>query len=168
VPGPVKNAAEAAQALEATLIRQLLASSGAFKGSDAAGGQVHADMFVEALADAVAKGGGLGLANLLQKSLGPQADATTQPHADGMPGASMPRPAFLSAPTAETPAVTSGYGWRMHPIDGVEKFHTGVDLRAPEGAPIAAAADGTVVSAGLRGGYGNVVELQHRHGQHTQ
>jgi murein DD-endopeptidase MepM/ murein hydrolase activator NlpD len=167
VPAPVKNAADAAQALEATLIRQLLASSGAFKGSEAAGGQMHADMFVEALADAVAKGGGLGLATLLQKSLGPEDGAATQPHADGLPGATMPRAPFLSAPTSGTPTVTSGYGWRTHPIEGVEKFHTGVDLRGPEGAPIAAAAEGTVVSAGLRGGYGNVVELDHGRGLHT-
>jgi murein DD-endopeptidase MepM/ murein hydrolase activator NlpD len=174
MPAPLKDASAAAQALESTLIRQLISASGAFKGTEAAGGQMHADMFVEALADAVAKGGGMGLAKMLEKSLGPQDGSKpaaahgglTMPHGPeltSMPGG----PLSMEAPTTGTPVVTSDFGWRNHPIDGVEKFHTGVDLRGAEGTPIEAAAAGTVLSAGLRGGYGNVVEIDHGHGVTT-
>ena len=48
----------AAQQMEAAILRQLLTASGAFKPAGVAGGQLRADMFIETLADAVAKGGG--------------------------------------------------------------------------------------------------------------
>lgn len=57
--------------------------------------------------------------------------------------------------------VTSPFGWRMHPIFHVMKMHTGVDLHASMGDPIHAAADGTVIVAGWRGGYGKCVIIQH-------
>jgi Rod binding domain-containing protein len=60
---------QAAQALEATLLRQLIGASGAFRGNDVAGSKLHADMFVEVLADAVARGDGLGLVRVLTRSL---------------------------------------------------------------------------------------------------
>jgi murein DD-endopeptidase MepM/ murein hydrolase activator NlpD len=63
--------------------------------------------------------------------------------------------------------VTSGFGERFHPILGYERFHAGVDLGAAWGAPIAAAADGRVVSAGWRGGYGRAVEIAHASGLET-
>jgi murein DD-endopeptidase MepM/ murein hydrolase activator NlpD len=63
--------------------------------------------------------------------------------------------------------VTSGFGERFHPILGYERFHAGVDLGASYGSPIAAAADGRVVSAGWRGGYGRAVEIAHASGIQT-
>jgi murein DD-endopeptidase MepM/ murein hydrolase activator NlpD len=65
----------------------------------------------------------------------------------------------LAAP-ADT-AITSGFGPRVHPIFGDVRMHTGVDYEANAGDPIRAAADGTVVWAGWRGGYGNVVVVDH-------
>lgn len=56
---------------------------------------------------------------------------------------------------------TSDYGWRIDPIDGTERLHAGVDLAAPGGAPIWAAADGVVMQAGWNGGYGNFTCLSH-------
>jgi len=56
---------------------------------------------------------------------------------------------------------------RTHPIDGVQKFHTGIDLRGSEGTPILAAESGVVRSAGHRGGYGNAVEIDHGNGVTT-
>jgi len=53
--------------------------------------------------------------------------------------------------------VTSSYGMRLHPILHVWRLHSGVDLHAPCGVPIKAAASGTVVYAGWLGGYGNRV-----------
>jgi hypothetical protein len=57
---------------------------------------------------------------------------------------------------------TSGFGMRVHPITGVYKLHTGVDLAAPLGTPILAAADGRVLSAGPALGWGNLVLIEHR------
>src|SRR5438046_5783163 len=89
MPGPIKDAGDASRALEATLLRQLLSSSGAFKGSEAAGEQMHAEMFMEALADAVSQSGGLGLAKLLEGSIGgegQEADTDAKPGAHAKPG----------------------------------------------------------------------------------
>lgn len=58
-------------------------------------------------------------------------------------------------------AVTSPFGYRIHPIFGTRKLHTGWDLNAGGGEPIVAAAGGVVVSAGTRGGYGNATVIDH-------
>ena len=55
--------------------------------------------------------------------------------------------------------ITSGFGWRIHPIFHTRQLHTGIDIGAPWGAPVEAAADGTVIYAGWMTGYGNVVVL---------
>lgn len=57
--------------------------------------------------------------------------------------------------------VTSGYGWRLHPIRGVTAFHAGIDLGAPMGTPVLASMTGRVVYAGMAGSYGNLVEINH-------
>ena len=64
--------------------------------------------------------------------------------------------------------ITSPFGNRMHPILGSYRFHKGVDVAAPYGAPIAAALDGRVVSAGWHGGYGQQVVLAHANGTETR
>lgn len=63
--------------------------------------------------------------------------------------------------------LSSGYGHRIHPIHGVGKMHTGVDIAAPGGTPIYAASDGIVSFSGRRNGYGNTVELDHGYGYAT-
>jgi murein DD-endopeptidase MepM/ murein hydrolase activator NlpD len=68
--------------------------------------------------------------------------------------------AFLRSPV-EFSRVSSGFGGRVHPIFKNWRAHTGVDFAAPRGTRVLAAADGTVVSAGGRGGYGNAVEIRH-------
>lgn len=229
--GPVRGQAEAFQQLEAVMLRQMLQSSGAFRASDSPGSQLRTDMFVETLADAVAKAGGLGIARMLERQIGgqqaggataggasgpapfaalmrgaatsPSAPFTTGPNAvddlddanstaplpedpsapsiddyqPGHPAASRAAaaPPVTSGPGTAAPAdpgevsahVTSGFGFREHPITGDHRFHTGVDLRAAEGAPIRAAAEGVVKSAGPRGGYGNAVEIDHGDGTST-
>ena len=56
---------------------------------------------------------------------------------------------------------TSDFGIRVHPITGVRKLHTGVDLAAPSGTSILAAADGRVAFAGPANGYGNLILIEH-------
>ena len=64
--------------------------------------------------------------------------------------------------------ITSGYGTRTHPIQGVSKFHTGIDIgNAGYGAPVIAAADGVVSLATYYGGYGNCVMINHGNGVAT-
>jgi murein DD-endopeptidase MepM/ murein hydrolase activator NlpD len=71
--------------------------------------------------------------------------------------------AFLRSPL-EFSRVSSGFGTRLHPIFKNWRAHTGVDFAAAQGARVLATADGHVVSAGSRGGYGNAVEIKHGSG----
>jgi len=64
-------------------------------------------------------------------------------------------------------AVTSPFGYRVHPILGVRKLHTGIDITAASGAPIAASAAGTVILAQTYGGYGRAVVIDHGGGLTT-
>jgi len=57
--------------------------------------------------------------------------------------------------------LTSTFGWRMHPIFRVMRFHAGIDIGASYGAPVSAAADGVVTSAGDASGYGTLVVISH-------
>jgi murein DD-endopeptidase MepM/ murein hydrolase activator NlpD len=66
---------------------------------------------------------------------------------------------FLSYP-APGP-ITSGFGMRYHPILHYYRMHTGVDWGVSCGTPVHAAADGDVISAGVAGGYGNRVVIDH-------
>lgn len=64
-------------------------------------------------------------------------------------------------------SITSGYGWRKHPITGRRHFHEGIDIAGYYGTPIKAAADGTVVFAGYKVGYGRTVLISHGYGLET-
>ncbi|MEX0756546.1 MAG: peptidoglycan DD-metalloendopeptidase family protein, partial [Acidimicrobiia bacterium] len=63
--------------------------------------------------------------------------------------------------------ISSYYGWRIHPIFGSRRMHTGIDLAATGGSPIYAAEAGRVIIAGVRGGYGNAVVIDHGGGLAT-
>jgi murein DD-endopeptidase MepM/ murein hydrolase activator NlpD len=63
--------------------------------------------------------------------------------------------------------VTSPFGWRTHPIFGVRRFHTGVDLAGPNHSAIRAADSGNVLYTGWYGGYGKVVIISHGNGKAT-
>jgi murein DD-endopeptidase MepM/ murein hydrolase activator NlpD len=60
--------------------------------------------------------------------------------------------------------ITSAFGWRLHPVLGQSRFHSGTDLGAPEGTPVVAAFAGKVAIADFMGGYGLAVVLQHQNG----
>lgn len=57
--------------------------------------------------------------------------------------------------------MTSGFGFRSHPVLGYSRMHKGVDFGAPKGTPIMAAGSGTVVKVGWVNGYGNYVKIRH-------
>lgn len=64
-------------------------------------------------------------------------------------------------------SITSPFGWRRHPIFGIRKFHTGVDLAGANHSPIKAADSGNVLYSGWYGGYGKVVIVSHGKGLAT-
>ena len=63
--------------------------------------------------------------------------------------------------------VTSPFGWRIHPILGGRRLHTGIDLGSVSGVPIHAAANGVVILAEVWGGYGRTVVIDHGGGLST-
>lgn len=64
-------------------------------------------------------------------------------------------------------AMTSGFGYRVHPILGYTRFHSGLDFGVDYGTPIRAATRGKVLFAGWYGGYGQAVILDHGNGVTT-
>lgn len=73
----------------------------------------------------------------------------------------------LAWPVPGYTRISSKYGMRTHPITGVYKLHTGVDIGAPLGANFIAANDGIVTKAGYNGAYGNMVIIDHGGGVST-
>jgi murein DD-endopeptidase MepM/ murein hydrolase activator NlpD len=63
--------------------------------------------------------------------------------------------------------IVSNFGPRNHPIHGEVRMHNGIDLAAPTGTPIFASANGVVVYAGSRGGYGTTTIIDHGNGLAT-
>ncbi|TZE83114.1 murein hydrolase activator EnvC family protein [Calorimonas adulescens] len=70
-------------------------------------------------------------------------------------------------PAPEYTRISDPYGWRIHPILKTKKFHSGVDIATPMGSKIVAAADGEVIFAGVYGGYGNAIIIDHGSGLST-
>jgi murein DD-endopeptidase MepM/ murein hydrolase activator NlpD len=64
--------------------------------------------------------------------------------------------------------ISSGFGQRVDPFTGGGEFHEGIDFAAPEGTRIRAVAAGIVTWAGPRGGYGNMVQVDHGNGYATR
>ena len=64
--------------------------------------------------------------------------------------------------------ISSGFGFRSDPFTGQGAMHAGLDFRGPVGAPIYAAAKGTITFAGVRSGYGNCIEISHGGGLLTR
>jgi murein DD-endopeptidase MepM/ murein hydrolase activator NlpD len=58
--------------------------------------------------------------------------------------------------------ITSFFGWRVHPITGDRRFHSGTDIGAPLGTPVLAAYAGKVAIADFLGGYGLAIALEHK------
>ena len=63
--------------------------------------------------------------------------------------------------------ITSPFGWRIHPISGLRRFHEGIDIAASMGTTIAAAEAGRVIYAGWYDGYGNYISIDHGGGVST-
>jgi murein DD-endopeptidase MepM/ murein hydrolase activator NlpD len=74
---------------------------------------------------------------------------------------------YLRAPL-NTLRITSGWGWRIHPVLKYPKFHYGVDYGAPVGTPVFAIADGTVSFEGSEDAYGLYICVKHGNGRESR
>ena len=135
-------------------------------------GDTFKDMLDEALADKMSAAGGMGMANMFAKQLGPGSTMEVAPSpSTAASDASflLDRPAIdgmqLSMPVPGR--VGSGYGPRVG-HNGLTHMHQGLDLTAKMGDPIAAAGPGTVTHAGPAGTYGNLVIVRHENGYQTR
>ena len=101
---------------------------------------------------------------------GPMPAAGAAATAPGAATASTPSTASTASAGLNPSAgvVTSNYGWRQDPFTGQTSFHSGVDLRAPEGTEIQTASGGKVVFSGTSGGYGTNVVVEHANGLSTR
>ncbi len=70
---------------------------------------------------------------------------------------------FLLAPL-EFRRISSGFGGRRHPVLGIFRRHQGTDYAAGSGTPVRAIGDGLVIASGVRGGYGNMIDVRHTNG----
>lgn len=145
-------------------------------------------MFDKALCDDMAQAGGIGLADMMYRQL--RGRVLGQTDKQPTPGGALPAGRSLAAqPGGREPSlapshavagsvdaatqaaqpmaapatgrITSEYGWRTDPFTGGEGWHAGLDIAAAEGDPVSACWGGTVVFAGVKGGYGKVVEVEH-------
>jgi len=118
--------------------------------------------------DAVGQGGPLEM-------LGTESDGTLDPRFERLV-LSLARMSALERGLQEIPqvmpadikSISSGFGYRSDPFSGHAAMHSGLDFRAPYGAPIHAAADGRVSYVGAKAGYGNTVEVSHGNGMITR
>ncbi len=78
-------------------------------------------------------------------------------------------PDFLPTVWAHLGKINNEFGFRRNPFGGrAYEFHPGMDIDGERGDPVIAPANGTVISAGYKGGYGNMVEIDHGNGLTTR
>lgn len=70
-------------------------------------------------------------------------------------------------PCPSSTYITSRWGYRIHPIFGTERFHSGIDINASEGSTVLAADGGTVTVATYSSSYGNYIMIYHSNGTYT-
>ena len=73
----------------------------------------------------------------------------------------------LAWPVPSSSRITSPFGYRVHPVTGVKRMHQGIDIGAPTGSPVVAAADGVVTISTYSGSAGNYIMISHGSGIST-
>lgn len=169
-------------------MRATVTKSGLF--GESKGEDMFRSLWDEQMARLTTTGEGLGLADLLARSIGgPDSEkgaggspfpeivrrriaarykaleSRAHTEHDGHEGRKEGEDRTFSSPVEG--AVSSRYGNRKDPFTGEVRFHKGVDIAAPEGSPVVPIAPGKVIFSGEKGGYGNVVVVQHDDGYVT-
>ncbi len=96
-----------------------------------------------------------------------QEAAANNPSGGGSSGGSVTGTGSFTWPCPSCTYITSRVGYRWHPVSGQWKYHSGLDIGAAYGASIVAADGGTITIAGVNGGYGNCVMIDHGNGYYT-
>jgi murein DD-endopeptidase MepM/ murein hydrolase activator NlpD len=96
-----------------------------------------------------------------------QAELEAQRRAAGITGGEESAGGSGSFSWPVTGTITSPFGWRSNPFGGSPEFHQGLDIAAPTGTTVTAAAGGTVIMAQWYGGYGNYILIDHGGGYST-
>lgn len=73
----------------------------------------------------------------------------------------------IGVPLKERYRVSSIFGYRSDPINGVKKFHSGIDLASQYASVVYSTAKGVVTFAGIKGGYGKTIIVAHKYGFET-
>ncbi len=149
---------EALRQFEGMVLRLMLKEMRKSMGGDGLFGQegaMYQEWFDEEITQRIASTGGLGLSSRL--------DLSNLEHVAPLGSADGLRALF-----PVSGRVSSRFGHRADPFSGERKAHAGLDIAAPAGSPIQAVRAGTVTFAGERGGYGNVVILDHGDGLETR
>ena len=102
-----------------------------------------------------------------QKSLRDFLGDTAERLAQLAEGENIPDVSILSVEPVES-SEASGFGWRDDPIRHRAKFHSGTDFKGKSGTPVLASGPGVVIFTGRRGGYGNLIEIDHGGGVVTR
>ncbi len=176
-----ENRREAAVKFEAYLAQIMVREMRKTVPEGMFGGQaleMFSDMLDEEISGRIADGGQLGLADQILSRMGEGTDRPTAgrfaaslsvPYLPGpVAGSLVPSAAPEDGPRRGTLPVigrmSSAFGRRTDPFHGHVRNHKGVDIAAPEGAPIRAAEGGVVVMAGEQGSYGKLVVVEHADG----
>lgn len=188
---PGASAEQIAQEFEAMLLAQMVKQMRQSFLSEDEGGegiglgmQTMTETIDVELARALSKAGGIGLAEVIQRSMmragAPGMATPAQPVLAVTE--SLPEPAVLSTPARSSDledaarpglqlplgATSSEYGWRTDPFHGQRKFHAGIDLRGAYGQEVPTAGAGRVVATGDQGAYGLTVVVEHDNGVQTR
>jgi murein DD-endopeptidase MepM/ murein hydrolase activator NlpD len=185
VPGKDKAGRQkAAQEFAALLFLEVLKAmrsaspEGGFSENDGLSRDIYTSMFDTEAARLMAKRDVTGFTKAIEKTLDKlsdkgaiQAIPTKAPAAGAAEKKSSSAVLPQSLSGQAMPAlgeVSSLFGPRRDPFAGVTRLHQGIDIAAPAGAPVTAAAGGKVVFSGAAGGYGNMVEIAHDNGLVTR
>lgn len=151
-----------------TEVRKSMPKDGGMFGGQSA--QMYGDMFDQAIAESIGKSGGLGLAK--QLALGEAGDIQALQASLGRMRPSQALSRFTGHRTSGDMPVqgtlSSSFGHRADPLHGGRKHHAGLDIAARRGTPIETVSSGVVRYAGERGGYGNMVIVDHPDGTETR
>jgi murein DD-endopeptidase MepM/ murein hydrolase activator NlpD len=140
-----------------------------------ASGPLSDTLFTE-LSLALSRSGGLGFSKTVLDPLTRQAgEATGGSSADAalnvvheLRASGLPLATLNESGLPLAGRVTSGYGWRQDPLDGIRKFHKGTDIALPVGHGVPSARAGEVTFAGELSGYGLTVVVDHGGGIATR
>jgi len=166
---------KAAREFEAYFVREMLTSmraSAKVLGDgllDSSASDTWTEQLDAQVAENISRGEGLGLAAMIRDSVNgvrgkAEYGALSRSLRVEAPSVDGGRRAGWSWPLQDQGAISSEFGSRRDPMSGDHRHHSGLDVAAPEGTPILAAASGRVTHAGPMGSYGQLVEINHGDG----